>query len=85
MLAVTEEHVYLLDYRSRTFAPRVGGVVAQLPRTGLVAQSQRRRLDVKAELSWPEEHVFISGRARPGAQTDLAIGLLIASELERYS
>ena len=85
VLAVTDEHVYLLDYRSRTFAPRVGGVVGHLPRTGLVAQWQRRRLAVKAELSWPEEHVFVTGRARPGAQTDRAIGLLMGSELERYT
>jgi hypothetical protein len=85
VLAVCDEHVYLLDYRARTFAPRVGGVVTHLPRTGLVAQWQRRGLDVKAELSWPEEHVFVTGRARPGAQTDLAIGLLMGSELERYT
>jgi hypothetical protein len=85
VLAVTDEHVYLLEYRRRTFAPRVGGVVTHLPRSGLVAQWQRRPLDVKAELSWPDEHVFLTGRARPGAQTDRAIGLLMGSELERYT
>jgi len=85
VLAVTDEHVYLLDYRRRTLAPRVGGVIGHLPRAGLVAQWQRRRLDVKAELSWPEEHVFLTGRARLGAQTDRAIGLLMGSELERYA
>src|SRR4051794_17150482 len=85
LLAVTDEHVYLLDYQPRTLAPRVGGVVAHLPRSGLVAQWRRRRLGVSAELSWPEEHVFLTGRAPPGPQTDLAIGLLIGSELERYA
>src|SRR3954471_8296833 len=52
LLAVTDEHVYLLDYQPRTFAPRVGGVVAHLPRSGLVAQwrRRRRRLGVSAEL-----------------------------------
>jgi hypothetical protein len=85
VLAVSDEHVYLLDYRQRTFAPRVGGVVAHLPRSGLVAHWQRRRLGMTAELSWPEEHVFVAARARPGPQTDLAIGLLMSSELERYA
>jgi hypothetical protein len=27
----------------------------------------------------------VTGRALPGAQTDLAIGLLMGSELERYT
>lgn len=86
VLAVTDEHVYLLEYRRRTLAPRVGGVVAHLPRSGLVAQWQRRALGrVSAELSWPEQHVFLTGRASPGPQTDLVIGLLIGSELERYA
>jgi hypothetical protein len=84
VLAVTDEHVYLLDYRRRTLGPRVGGVLSHLPRSGLVAQWQRRRLGVRAELSWPEEHVFLTANARPGPQTDLAIGLLMGSELERY-
>lgn len=86
LLAVTDEHVYLLEYRRRTLAPRVGGVVAHLPRRGLVAQWQRRALGaVSAELSWPEEHAFLTGRASPGPQTDQAIGLLMGSELERYA
>jgi hypothetical protein len=85
VLAVTDEDVYLLEYRRRTLGPRVGGVVNHLPRSGLVGQWKRRRLDIKAELSWPDEHVFITGRARPGPQTDRAIGLLIGSEIERYA
>ena len=76
--------VYLLDCRRRTLGPRVGGVLNHLPRSGLVAQWQHRRLGVRAELSWPEEHVFLTANARPGPQTDLAIGLLMGSELERY-
>jgi hypothetical protein len=83
VLAITDLDVYLLDCRRTTLGPRVGGVVDHLPRMGLVSQWQHRRLDVKAELSWPEAHVYLTARARPGEQTDRAIGLLMSSELER--
>ncbi|MGI9100240.1 MAG: hypothetical protein ACR2H2_17400 [Solirubrobacteraceae bacterium] len=83
LLAITDGDVYLLDCRRTTLGPRVGGVVDHLPRTGLVSQWHRRRLDVKAELSWPEAHVYLTATTRPGPQTDLAIGLLMSSELDR--
>jgi hypothetical protein len=83
LLAVTDADVYLLDCRRTTLGPRVGGVIDHLPRTGLVSQWQHRRLDVKAELSWPEAHVYLTARARRGEQTDRAIGLLMTSELDR--
>lgn len=83
LLAITDTDVYLLECRRTTLGPRVGGVVDHLPRTGLVSQWRRRRLAVTAELSWPEAHVYLTARARPGPQTDLAIGLLMSSELER--
>ena len=84
LLAITDEHVYLLECQRRTLAPQIGAVLEHLPRNGLVATWKRRRLNVKAELSWPEQHVFISATARPGAHTDHVIGLLMGSELERY-
>jgi hypothetical protein len=83
VLAITDLDVYLLDCRRTSFGPRVGGVVDHLPRTGLVSQWHHRRLRVKAELSWPEAHVYLTARARPGEQTDHAIGLLMSSELDR--
>jgi hypothetical protein len=83
VLAITDLDVYLLDCRRTTLGPRVGGVVDHLPRMGLVSQWHHRRLDVKAELSWPEAHVYLTARTRPGEQTDRAIGLLMSSELER--
>jgi hypothetical protein len=83
VLAITDLDVYLLDCRRTTLGPRVGGVVDHLPRIGLVSQWKHRRLDVKAELSWPEEHVYLTARTRPGEQTDRAIGLLLSSELQR--
>jgi hypothetical protein len=83
LLAVTDIDVYLLDCWRTTLGPRVGGVIDHLPRTGLVSQWHHRRLDVKAELSWPEAHVYLTARARRGRQTDHAIGLLMGSELER--
>jgi hypothetical protein len=83
LLAITDDDVYLLDCRRTTLGPRVGGVVDHLPRGGLVSHWQRRRLDVRAELSWPEAHVYLTATTRPGPQTDLAIGLLMSSELER--
>jgi hypothetical protein len=83
VLAITDLDVYLLDCRRTTLGPRVGGVVDHLPRVGLVSQWEHRRLDVKAELSWPEAHVYLTARTRPGQQTDRAIGLLLSSELER--
>jgi hypothetical protein len=83
VLAITDLDVYLLDCRRTTLGPRVGGVVDHLPRMGLVSQWQHRRLDVKAELSWPEAHVYLTAWTRPGEQTDRAIGLLMSSELER--
>ena len=85
VLAITDLDVYLLDCRRTTLGPRVGGVVDHLPRMGLVSQWHHRRLDVKAELSWPEAHVYLTARTRPGEQTDRAIGLLMSSELERDS
>jgi hypothetical protein len=83
VMAITDLDVYLLDCRRTTLGPRVGGVVDHLPRMGLVSHWQHRRLDIKAELSWPESHVYLTARARPGEQTDRAIGLLMSSELER--
>ena len=83
VLAITDLDVYLLDCRRTTFGPRVGGVVDHLPRMGLVSQWHHRRLQVKAELSWPEAHVYLTARARPGQQTDRAIGLLMSSQFER--
>jgi hypothetical protein len=82
-MAITDLDVYLLDCRRTTLGPRVGGVVDHLPRMGLVSHWQHRRLDIRAELSWPESHVYLTARARPGEQTDRAIGLLMSSELER--
>lgn len=83
VLAITDVDIYLLDCRRTTLGPRVGGVIDHLPRTGLVSQWRRRRLDVKGELSWPEAHVYLSARTRPSQQADHAIGLLMSSELER--
>ncbi len=83
VLAITDLDVYLLDCRRTTLGPRVGGVVDHLPRMGLVSQWQHRRLDVKAQLSWPDAHVYLTARARPGQQTDRAIGLLMSSEFNR--
>jgi len=83
VLAITDLDVYLLDCRRTTLGPRVGGVVDHLPRTGLVSQWHHRRLQVKAELSWPEAHVYLTARARPGQQTDRAIGLLMSSQFDR--
>jgi hypothetical protein len=83
VMAITDLDVYLLDCRRTTLGPRVGGVVDHLPRMGLVSHWQHRRLDIRAELSWPESHVYLTARARPGEQTDRAIGLLMSSELER--
>jgi hypothetical protein len=82
VLAITDLDVYLLDCRRTTLGPRVGGVVDHLPRMGLVSQWHHRRLQVKAELSWPEAHVYLTARARPGQQTDHAIGLLMSSQFE---
>lgn len=83
LLAITDLDVYLLDCRRTTLGPRVGGVIDHLPRAGLVSRWHHRRLAVKAELSWPEAHVYLTGRARPGQQTDHAIGLLMSSEFDR--
>lgn len=83
VMAITDLDVYLLDCRRTTLGPRVGGVVDHLPRVGLVSQWHHRRLEVKAELSWPESHVYLTARTRPGEQTDRAIGLLMSSELHR--
>jgi hypothetical protein len=83
LLAITDVDVYLLDCRSTTLGPRVGGVIDHLPRTELVSHWHVRRVDVKAELSWPDAHVYFTARARHGPQTDLAIGLLMSSEFER--
>jgi hypothetical protein len=83
LLAVTDADVYLLDCWRSTLGPRVGGVIDHLPRTGLVSRWHHRRLDVKAELSWPEAHVYLTARARRGEQTDRAIGLLMSSEFDR--
>jgi hypothetical protein len=82
VVAITDDEVYLLDYRARTVAPSVGAIVRHLPRSGVVVQWRRRLLDVKIELSWPDQHVFLSGGASPGSQTDRVLGQLMSSELE---
>lgn len=83
VVALSEDDVHLLDYHARTIAPGVGGVVQHLPRAGVVAQWHRRLFDVKVELSWPDQHVFLTGGMRPGQQSDRLLGQLIASELDQ--
>lgn len=82
LIAVTDDDIYLLDYRSRTIGPTIGGVLQHLPRSGVLVQWRRRPMHLKLELSWPEQHTFITGAARPGAHTDRVLGELIGSELE---
>lgn len=85
LLAVGDEHVWLLDCRRRTLAERPGAVRHRVPRTELLVTSRRRRLDVHVELSWPAGGLFIAAGARRGPATDHVIGLLLADDLERHA
>jgi hypothetical protein len=83
VIAVTDDEVYLLDYRPRTFTPSLGCVVRQLPRSGVLVRWRRRLVDIKVEFSWPKQHVFLTGTACLDAQTDRVLGQLMSSELEQ--
>lgn len=84
LLAVGDEHVWLLDCRRRTLAERPAAVRHRVPRTELLVTSRRRRLDVHVELSWPAGGLITAG-ARRGPATDHVIGLLLADDLERHA
>lgn len=83
VIAITDDEVYLLDYRARTLAPSLGAVVRRLPRKGVVVQWRRRVLDIEVELWWPERNVFLTGKACLGSRTDRVLGQLMSSELEQ--
>jgi hypothetical protein len=83
VIAITDDEVYLLDYRARTFTPSFGSVVRQLPRSGVLVQWRRRVLDIRVELSWPKQHVFLTGTACLDSQTDRVLGQLMSSEFEQ--
>jgi hypothetical protein len=83
VIAITDDDVYLLVYRARTLAPSLGGVVRHLPRAGVVVQWRHCLLNVNVELAWPAQHVFLTGQACPGSQTDSVLGQLMSSELDR--
>ena len=85
LLAVGDEHVWLLDCRRRTLAERPGAVRHRVPRSELLVTSRRRRLDVHVELSWPAGELFIAAGAQRGPATDRVIGLLLADDLERHA
>lgn len=77
--------MFVLQLRDlRPLALTVGGVLARLPRAGLVAHWRPRLLGVRAELSWPDEHVFLRGDVPRDPRSDHLIGLLTVSELERH-
>ena len=85
LLAVGDEHVWLLDCRRRTLAERPGAVRHRVPRSELLVTSRRRRLHVDVELSWPAGELFIAAGARRGPATDRVIGLLLADDLDRHA
>jgi hypothetical protein len=82
LVAITDEHIFVLEYRARMLSVTVGRVLEDLPRAGVVAQWQQRRLipGVRVELSWPHEHVFLTGTLRPGPDTDALLGQLASDE-----
>jgi hypothetical protein len=84
LVALGDDDVFVLQLRAlRPLALTVGGVLARLPRAGLVAHWRPRLLVIRAELSWPDEHVFLRGDVPRDPRTDRLIGLLTVSELER--
>ena len=80
VIAITDEHVYLLQQRTHPLGAALGGVIAHYPLAGAVATWRRRPLTIAAEISWPDEHAFLAGRMPLGAHTERVLGLLTASE-----
>lgn len=84
VIAITDDDVYLLDCRAHMLARGMGRVVRHLPRSGVVVQWRRLLLDIRIELWFAEQHVFLTGAARACPQTDHVLGLLMASELAQH-
>ena len=79
LLARTDDALYLLEYRYRVLACRVGGVICDLPRRGLVAQCKRQPwawpMTWRAEFSWPDAATFMAGALMASDEADRLVGL----------
>lgn len=84
VLALTEDDLWILEFRSWAVGFDVGGVLCRLPRFGLVSQWRHRAWAWpavwRAELSWPEIATYVTGSLIGGQDADRIMGLLAADE-----
>jgi hypothetical protein len=86
MLALSEDDLWLLDFKHRLVGFEVGAVLCRFPRHGMVAQWRHRSWawpDVwKVDLSWPELATFVHGSLIGGDDANRLQGLLMADEFD---
>lgn len=84
--ALTEDDLWLLEFRYRVVSFEVGAVLCRLPRRGLVSQWRHRSWAWpavwKVELSWPELATCVQGTLIGGDDADRIQGLLAADEFD---
>ena len=83
-LAMTDEDLWLLEFRYWIVGFDVGAVLCRFPRRGLVGQWCHRWWGWpavwKAELSWPALATYVVGSLLWGDDADRIMGLLAADE-----
>jgi len=87
VIALTDDHFWLLDVRDRALWFSVARVLGYVARRGLVAHWHRRwwawPTVWRAEFSWPESSTYIEGSLPNCKDTEKLIGLLTTDELAR--
>ncbi len=86
VLALTEDDLWLLEFRYWALGFDVGGVLCRFPRAGLVSQWRHRSWAWpavwKAEMSWPELATYVTGSLLGGDDANRIMGLLAADEFD---
>jgi hypothetical protein len=84
VLAMTDEDLWLLEFRYWVVGFDVGAVLSRFPRCGLVSQWHHQWWGWpavwKAELSWPTLATYVVGSLIGGDDADRIMGLLAADE-----
>jgi hypothetical protein len=87
VLALTDQDIWLLEFRHWGIGFTIGAVRGRLPRDGLVAHWRHRRwiwpAVWRAELSWPDSATYVEGEMITGDDADRIMGLLASDSLLR--
>jgi hypothetical protein len=86
VLALTEDDLWLLEFRYWTVGFDVGAALCRFPRLGVISQWSHRAwawpAAWKAELSWPELGTYVVGSLIGGDDADRIMGLMAADEFD---